>query len=86
MDIFQEYDCRICGLDYDLAGDRIVVDGEKFACPGCGTILQAGLDGPRQTIIPTPTGENHFEFRRLPADNAEKQAWLKEAPCSTPSA
>jgi len=80
LEIFQEYDCPFCGVDFDLFGPSIVTGGEKFHCVGCGATLQGGVDGPRQTILPTGADEEpFFEFRKLPASLAEKQAWLTEA-------
>lgn len=80
MEIFQEYDCPFCGVDFDLFGQNIVIGGEKFRCIGCGNLLQGGVDGPRETVLPTGDDEApFFEFRGLPADVAQKKAWLAEA-------
>ena len=80
MEPFQEYDCPHTGIDFDLSGDRILVAGEVFDCPGCGGQHQAGVDGPRETVFPTGASEEPwFTFRALPADSAEKALWLAQA-------
>lgn len=35
-DEWQEYDCPVCGIDFDLDGSDMVVEDESFHCPGCG--------------------------------------------------
>ena len=77
-DIWQEYDCPVCGMDFDLAEDQILAVGESCSCSGCGGQHIAGLDGgPNETMIRL-VADGAIEFRPLPRDAAEKAAWLAE--------
>jgi hypothetical protein len=76
-DIWQEYDCPQCGIDFDIAGEQILAVGERFYCSGCGEHHTAGEDGPKETMVRlVPDGE--LTFRDLPKDAPEKAAWQKE--------
>lgn len=75
-DIWQEFDCPH-GADTDLFEEDIAVVGEQVYCSWCGGYHTAGIDGPTHTGIRLSDGEVHY--RGLPADAAEKAAWIAEA-------
>ncbi len=75
-DIWQDYDCPNCGIDFDLHGADILAIGEKCYCSGCGQYHTAGIDI-MQTCIHSSNGE--LECRGVPKDAAEKAAWIAEA-------
>lgn len=37
MQRWQDYDCPISGIDFDLVGDAMVFEGDSFYCSGCGS-------------------------------------------------
>lgn len=72
--IWQDYDCPACGIDFDLFNEEILTPGEQCPCSGCGGYHTAGKDGPSETMLSDP-----FEIRELPRDATEKAAWILEA-------
>ena len=74
--IFQEYDCLVTGIDRDLEGSAIVIQGERFHCPFCGNSHVAGVDVEMQTTVEMDDGS--LDFRALPADAKERAEWLIE--------
>jgi hypothetical protein len=76
-DIWQEYDCPKCGIDFDLADREILAVGEKCYCSGCGVYHTAGEDGPKETMVRL-VADSELIFRGIPKDANEKDAWLAE--------
>ncbi len=75
--IWQEYDCPISQIDYDLDGQQVCIVGERFYCPLCGSYHTAGEDGPNETVL-WLAEDGSMIFRELPKDAEEKAAWLAE--------
>lgn len=76
--IWQEYDCPACGIDFDLFEDELLAVGEQCYCSGCGGHHKAGPGEPiDQTYMIGRDGE--LIIRGVPADAAQKAAWIKEA-------
>lgn len=74
--IWQEYDCPGCGIDFDLWD--ILVVGESCECSGCGGRHQAG---PGEVVDTTYLigRDGVMQCRGVPADAAQKAAWTAEA-------
>jgi len=74
--IWQEYTCEATNIDFDRVGAELLVDGQRFECPGCQRMHTAGIDGPVDTVVLHPDGV--LEYRLLPADALERRTWLAE--------
>ena len=77
LDIWQEYDCPESGIDFDLDEADIVAVGEKFYCSGCRKHHTATRDFPANTYVRLSHG-GELEFRGVPKDVDEKDAWRAE--------
>ena len=75
-DIWQEYDCPKCGIDFDIYGSNILAIGEKCYCSGCGGYHTAE-DVIKETMIRLVT-DGELVFRGLPKDANEKASWINE--------
>ena len=76
-DMWQEYDCPACGMDFELDACDILAVGESCYCSGCGGHHTAGQDGPTETMLRLYVN-GELSYRGLPRDAAEKAAWLAE--------
>lgn len=76
-DIWQDYDCPLSGIDFDIHGTDIVAIGETFYCSGCGKTHTAGVDVNLQTYV--SIGDGKLDYRGMPKDAEEKAAWIAEA-------
>ena len=75
--IWQEYLCQESAILFDRVDEDLLLRGQRFECLGCRRWHTAGIDGPTQTLVARPDGD--LEYRPLPADAAERRAWLAEA-------
>jgi len=63
---WQEFECPVDRIDYDLLGTDMVVPGQGFRCPGCGqihtpeevTMQEYAGEGDEQTYPPVGTWAN----------------------------
>lgn len=77
-DIWQEFDCPLSGIDFDIAGADILTAGDSTYCSGCGqhhTTAEANITG---TMFRTTNEDEPIEYRGLPIDAAQKAQWLAE--------
>lgn len=87
LELWQEFDCQSCGIDYDL--EQLAIAGQAITCPGgCDRVHVAGVDGPTETIA--RDGRGRMRFLGLPVDEAQRSAWLSgdfgpESPFDRPS-
>ena len=75
-DIWQEYDCPVQQTDMDLSMDEILIVGQVFHCCICDgehTVTEELIGG---TMLNLTDGE--MQYRGMPKDAAEKDAWLAE--------
>lgn len=77
--IFQEYDCPVTGIDFDLNEAEIVCAGQSFRCACCEQSHVAGVDVAMQTAIGREGSGDRLDFRPLPRDATERAAWLAES-------
>ncbi len=77
-DIWQDYDCPNCAIDFDLHDFDILVVGEQCYCSGCGQ-KHTAEDLNLQTYIRANSDNEEIDFRGVPKDAAEKAAWIAEA-------
>lgn len=42
-EVWQAYDCPLSGVDFDLTGEQMVHQGQRFRCAGCGQEHMAGV-------------------------------------------
>lgn len=75
VELWQEYDCPACGIDFDIHEDRLLVAGESFDCSGCDGRHVAGVDGPTETYARRGAG-SELVILPLPVDAAQRAAWL----------
>ena len=85
--IWQEYLCHESAILFDRVDEELLLRGQRFECLGCRRWHTAGIDGPTRALLDEirrrsgelarPDGE--LEYRPLPADAAERRAWLEEA-------
>lgn len=43
-EVWQDYDCPLSGIDFDLTDGQMVHEGMRFRCPGCGREHMANVD------------------------------------------
>jgi len=77
LDIWQEMDCPV-GADWDLFGDAMLFQGQRFKCPWCNGEHIAGETAVVHTYIVRTEG-GPMECLGLPKDAAELAAWKHES-------
>lgn len=75
--IWQEVDCPLSGIDFDVWGLHILCVGDSYQCSGCGRVHIAGGDLPdlHTTIFEIRDGVLEMAWLGIPKDAAEKKAW-----------
>lgn len=53
---WQEYDCPITGIDFDINEPNLVVRGQVFHCSGCWGTHTAGVDVDINEYTENPDG------------------------------